>query len=355
VAIVDIQYQRDAATGQVLFDATGAPLIVADPTANTYQQLQTRVQYEALGAATAVDVQNAIQDAIQQYERETFWFNEMRTFELSFSPGWYLNGGFINLTLPTSYPTSSAGLSPGALYANGGFISAVGGYTPVPGPPIFFMGSSPATIAGLNAAIFPIVDPLVAGQIWVDGGFLVVSGASNISSSGLQTVAGKEFYSSQDLPTLINMPHVRKIMVLAFANRYPLRERTQQWIDDQSISTTWQGLPTDWCWVGNAIRIYPVPNGGYPLILEGTIRFAPLVNPTDFNCWTNRAEWLIRTEAKRLLAQNIDRNAERVQAMEMEIFGNPQTGRQGALAQLRRESMRRAGGTGRLRPSRGYF
>lgn len=261
MAIIEISYARDPATGQVLFDDNGGPEVLPNPTANTYAQLQARVQYEVLGSPTAADVAQAIQDAIAEYERETFWFNDMRTF---------------------------------------------------------------GAVAG--------------------------------SDSNLQTIAGKEFYSFQDLASLVNMPHIRKIMVLAFSNRYPLNQRTQQWIDDQSLSTTWQGLPTDWCWQAGSLRFYPVPNGGYPIIIDGTIRFPPLVNPTDFNVWSNRGEWLIRSEAKRLLFTNISRDPVQAAVMLKEIHGDPEFPmRQGALAQLRRESMRRAGGTGRLRPSRGFM
>ncbi|MDE2100782.1 MAG: hypothetical protein KGL39_26285, partial [Patescibacteria group bacterium] len=240
---------------------------IPNTSANTYAQLQARVAAEVLGFAASSDanngtsyIVNAIQDAISEFERETFWFNDMRTF-----------GGSVG------------------------------------------------------------------------------------SQSDLQTVLGQEFYSYADLPVLVNMPHIRKVMVLAFANRYPLVERTQQWIDDVSISTTWQGLPTDYCIQAGALRLYPVPNGGYPLIIDGTIRFPPLVNQSDYNVWTNRGEWLIRTEAKRLLFTNVNRDADQAAAMERELMGEPATGRQGALAQLRRESMRRAGGTGRIRPSRGYM
>lgn len=262
MAIVEMAYQRDSTTGQILFDTNGYPLIdtAATSGANTYAQLQARVQNEVLGSPTTSDIQNAIQDAIAEYERESFWFNDVRYF---------------------------------------GDVSG--------------------------------------------------------SSSNLQTEAGKEFYSYQDLPCLVNVPNIKNILVLAFNNRYPLIERTQQWIDDQSLSTTWQGLPTDWCWQSGAIRLYPVPNGGYPLILDATMRFQPLVNDGDYNVWTNRAEWLIRTEAKRLLFVNITRDADQATIMQRELIGNPALGIQGALTQLRRESMRRFGGRGRLRASRGYF
>ncbi len=260
MAIVEISYQRDPTTGQVIFDASGYPLVVADPTANTYGQMQTRVSNEVLGAITATDVQNAIQDAIETFERESFWFNDMRYF-----------------------------------------------------------------------------------------------GGATGSLSNLQTVQGKEFYSYQDLPVLASNPHIMKMYVFAFNNRYPLVQRTPQWIQDQSLSPTWQGLPTDWCWIAGGVQLYPIPNGAYPLIVEGTIRLPVLSADADYNAWTNRAERLIRSEAKRRLFIDLTRDSDQATRMEMEVYGNPGLGRQGALAELRRETMRRAGGPGKLRPSRGYM
>src|SRR5579859_4058928 len=73
-------YQRDAASGQILFDSNGYPQILANASYNTYSNLQARVSYEVLGSPTTSDVQNAIQDAIAEYERESFFFNDMRTF-----------------------------------------------------------------------------------------------------------------------------------------------------------------------------------------------------------------------------------------------------------------------------------
>lgn len=267
--IVPIAFLRDPTTGQILFDASGYPIQdnAANAEANNYGQMIARIQDEVLGSPGTQQIMNAIQDAVASYERESFWFNQMRTF-----------------------------------------------------------------------------------------------GAVTGSSSDLATVSGQEFYSYSDLPVLINMPHISKILVLAFANRYPLINRTISWIDDQSISTSWQGLPTDWCWQAGSLRLYPVPNGGYPLIVDATVRFRPLgvpvgsqTNLQTYSCWTNEAEALIRFEAKRLLFTNITRNPLQAAAMEREIFGDPNLGRQGILAQLRRESQRRSGGPGRIRASRGHF
>lgn len=262
MAIIDVAFQRDPATGDVLFDASGYPMFddAANAGANTYLQLQNRVQNEVLGSPTVQNIQDAIGDAIQEYQRESFWFNQIRYY-----------GG--------------------------------------------------------------------------------VSG----SGSDLITVQGQEFYSFQDLPILISMPHITKMLIVAFNNRYPLIQETFQWVDDQSLSLTWQGLPTNYAMQAGALRLYPVPDNAYPLILDGIVRFRPLVNPTDYNCWTNEAEAVIRTEAKRLLFKNITRDQQQADAMELDLMGDPRTGRQGYLAMIRRESTRRPGGPGKLRPSRSYF
>ena len=67
---------------------------------------------------------------------------------------------------------------------------------------------------------------------------------------------------------------------------------------------------------------------------------APLVNPTDYNCWTNRGEALIRQETKRQLFLNITRNQPQVEAMEAEIYGEGP--KQGILSKLRREGQTRS-------------
>lgn len=255
---ITLNFLRNAATGQILFDASGYPQFATNTGAKTYLDMITRIQDEVLGAITVANIKNAIQDAIAEYERESFYFNDLRYYG--------------------------------------------------------------------------------------------VSG----SGSDLQTVSGQEFYSQDDLPILTNMPHISKVMVLAFNNRYPLISRTREWIDDVSISPTWNGLPTDWCWQSNSLRLYPTPNGGYPLILDATIRFAPLTADADYNCWTNEAERLIRMEAKRILWKEYLLNDERAAALGQEIMGVP-GGRVGEFGRLKAESMRRVGGAGKLRPSRGYM
>lgn len=264
MAFIDISYEHDPTTGQMLFDANGLPIqdnTGLNASANTYSQLQARIQNEVLGSPTTTDIQNAIADAVEMWQGRTFWFNTFRIF-----------GG-------------------------------------------------------------------VTGSL-----------------SDLETVAGQEFYSQSNLPALISFPHISKALIVAFANRYPLINRTPQWIDDVSVSTTWQGLPTDWSIQGGDLRAYPVPNGGYNFILDATVRFYPLANDADYNPWTNRAERLIRQTAKMLLFRDIIRDEGQAVVCQKEVYGDPmQPGKIGEFARLKKESARRTGGPGKLRPSRGYM
>jgi hypothetical protein len=67
----------------------------------------------------------------------------------------------------------------------------------------------------------------------------------------------------------------------------------------------------------------------------------------------NEGERLIRLEANRLLFVDIIRDPGQAQAMALEIHGVP--GVRGELGRLKAETVRRSGGSGRIRPSRGYF
>ena len=211
----------------------------------------------------------------------------------------------------------------------------------------------PATMDDVTNAIQDAIAAFDQEQFW----FSDIRYFAPLGSGGsqLNTSRGKEYYSWQDLPSLVNMPHIRHVSVYAFGNRYELFPRTPQWFARQSINPNWNALPTDWCWEAGALRLYPIPNDTYPLIVLGTMRFRPPTTDADTSPWFVEGEQLIRAEAKRLLFTNIDRDADQAAAMVGEIYGMPQMGRQGILGLLRRETTRRAGGPGRIQHSRGYL
>lgn len=209
-------------------------------------------------------------------------------------------------------------------------------------------------VSDVQNAIIDAIGMHEAKTFWFNN-FRVFGGVTG-SLSDLESIAGVEFYNQTNLPALISFPHISKALILAFANRYPLINRTPQWIDDASISTTWQGMPTDWAIQGGELRIYPVPNSGYNFILNATVRFYPPQFGGDFSPWTNRAERLIRQTAKMLLFRDIIRDEGQATVFQKEVYGDPMFPmKQGEFSRLKAESMRRAGGPGKLRPSRNYF
>jgi len=154
-------------------------------------------------------------------------------------------------------------------------------------------------------------------------------------------MAGQEFYSPDDFDFLGTSPHIDRVTVLAFGNRWTLTNRTERWIEENSIQPTWRALPTDWCFTGQLLRVYPIPDQSYPLIFTGTMRW-PMVSATqDANPWTDDAEVLIRARAKAILFRHILRDDASAQIMDGE------EARQ--LQRLKRESTQRLGGAGRIR------
>ena len=92
-------------------------------------------------------------------------------------------------------------------------------------------------------------------------------------------------------------------------------------------------MPTDWAYVAEQLRFYPIPAAAYGIIISGTYRWPTLVNPLDSNPWTNDAEELIRLHAKGILFEHIERDAGMAQVC--------MRGAMNALADLQAETTQR--------------
>lgn len=231
-------------------------------TSSTYGAMQARIADEVLGAVTTTHIVNAIGDAIAKYERQRFYFNEVR------------DGQNVLQTDTGTTLTGSDGLS--------------------------------------------LTD-----------------------SQSLVTVSGQEFYSDADYAIIGSMATIDKMVLLYANNRWPIRRRTPEWMEDVSFSTSLRSIPTDWAWVAGSIRFYPVPNGAYPIFITGTARLPALVNSTDSNAWTQDAEELIRLCAEGILYRRIVRDAAMAAMCQQDEAQ--------ALQSLRSETARRSVGAGRIR------
>lgn len=86
------------------------------------------------------------------------------------------SGGILVLTDITGYPTSPSGLVAGDLWNNGTTVSVVPTTTPNPfAAPVFFGFVSAAQLLVLGGTNLPLTDPVLANQLWNNGGLIAIS------------------------------------------------------------------------------------------------------------------------------------------------------------------------------------
>lgn len=165
---------------------------------------------------------------------------------------------------------------------------------------------------------------------------------SQSSPATFNTVSGQEFYTVTDWPILATMPHIDKLWVLISGNRYTLNPRNEQYLSDTSVNPSVTGQPVDYSLEAETLRLYPIPNGAYPITGEGTQRFSTLSNPTDTNAWLQDGSDLIKAEAKFDIFTHILKNKPLADSMRDAIYGDPvHPQEQGFLDALRSESVQR--------------
>lgn len=172
------------------------------------------------------------------------------------------------------------------------------------------------------------------------------------------TAQGQEFYGDDTTPIsnalIATMAHFDKVTVEVTGNRYTLNPRTYQYLEDISVNPIVYGQPVDYAYYGEQLRLYPIPDGSYPITLSGIYNLTPLVLTTDSNAWTNDAEALIRCTAKEDIYTNVLRNPDMADKMSVQIYGDLRfPGKPGYLYDLKAQGTRRIAQSGRIRPT--YF
>ena len=94
------------------------------------------------------------------------------------------DGGYLQLVGDTVYPTTTAGLAPGAVWTNSsgasGLVCVVPGAEPNPfAPLVYFPGITPAALLALGGGNLPL-SPGINGSLWNCGGIVAVSFAPRI-------------------------------------------------------------------------------------------------------------------------------------------------------------------------------
>lgn len=173
---------------------------------------------------------------------------------------------------------------------------------------------------------------------------------SGASSPLFTTVASQEFYTTSDAAAIATSPNLTILHILVSGNRYKLEKRTWQYLEEVSSQPTGTGQPTDWAYFARQIRIYPIPDGAYPVRASRLSILTALSADADANVWTQDAFDLIKSEAKLILAQEVLHDDELARRMKVAIYGDGGPVR-GYLSALKAESTRRA--RSKIRPT--YF
>lgn len=167
------------------------------------------------------------------------------------------------------------------------------------------------------------------------------------------TIAGQEFYTSSASSMIGTNPHLDKVWVLISSNRYSLNPRTEQYLSDTSLNPSVQGQPIDYAMYAETMRLYPIPDGVYPVTLEGTYRATTLSATSSTNFWLKDAADLIRCTAKMDLYENVLQDQLMAQRMKIQIYGDPGNPMdQGYLYALSSENVQRTA-VGKMRAN--YF
>lgn len=131
--------------------------------------------------------------------------------------------------------------------------------------------------------------------------------AFNEASDTLTTADGTvEYSTAEGLPDDIIELDTARITVNS--NRYLLEPVPHSMIELLDVSPTYKGRPTKFAWFDEMLRLYPVPDGAYTVVL----RYLAAV---DEETWATRAEALIRCRAKRELYTHLLWDYEAAQAM----------------------------------------
>lgn len=92
------------------------------------------------------------------------------------------DGGVLQLVSGAAgWPYSPTGLTPGALYSNGGVICVAGTTTPSgSAPPVLYSETNAVALLELGGSNLPLTNPGVAGQLWNYGGVVCISNSAGI-------------------------------------------------------------------------------------------------------------------------------------------------------------------------------
>lgn len=161
------------------------------------------------------------------------------------------------------------------------------------------------------------------------------------------TVLAQEYYSSSDNAAIKTNFLIDYLAIVIGTARFDLGRRQPEEIDLLTQSGTQRGQPQCFSYFQEKIRVYPVPDGVYSVIMGGHQLIAAPANDAEANNrWMVDAERLIRSRAKYELSLNYN-----IDFPTLAETMHPETGAAAdAFSELKRMTAKRTA-TGRVRPT----
>jgi len=137
----------------------------------------------------------------------------------------------------------------------------------------------------------------------------------NELTATMNTIAGQSWYGvSSGLPAGIQ--EVDSITVDQWGRRTALCQRAYSELETLDTAQSMRSAPEIWCWYGERLRLWPIPDRVYPLAFSCIAAIPEPANDDAENAWTSDAESLIRAFAVRTLARDVIRDPEKEAAGE---------------------------------------
>ena len=143
---------------------------------------------------------------------------------------------------------------------------------------------------------------------------------SETRANTFQTVAGQEFYGPSDASWLGKMVVIDYVYAYNENQPYRLPAETPANIELLAINGTFSGIPWSYCWYGNQVRLYPIPDKAYTIRMGGAVKVDPPASDAETdNAWMAKAERLIRSRAKLELALHVLKDRDLADTMSVAV------------------------------------
>jgi hypothetical protein len=124
----------------------------------------------------------------------------------------------------------------------------------------------------------------------------------NSERSTASTIIGNKYLplpAEPDAPEFVDFLGTFPLQITVNQSTYPLNRRGHDYLQLIDLdAVVGRGIPFDWTYEDNQIRLYPIPQDVYTLTLYYKSKLTPITADTDDNAWTTQGERLIRARAK---------------------------------------------------------